>query len=101
MDRSILRESLGIATKWPRIVLYSSIQRKIKKSKLYWDRKGCERVGGLNTYVVNSGNAREKYHNGYISSIGTVFAIARSIPTPRDAKRYHRLEEVKLSNRNH
>jgi len=65
MDSNILRESLRITTKWPRLVLYSSIQRNLMKSKLYWDYKGCESVGRPNTYVVNSVIAREKHHNGY------------------------------------
>jgi len=45
------------------------------KSKLYWDRKGCEKVGRPNTYVVNSVIAREKHTKGYIYSLGIAFAI--------------------------
>jgi len=58
-------------------------------------------MGGLNTYVVNSGNAREKRVTSYIRLFGTLFANSKNYANAEKGKLYHHLEEVKLSDRNH
>ena len=58
-------------------------------------------VGGLNTYVVNSGNAMKKRVTGYIKLFGTLFAISKNYANAEKGNFYHHLEEVKLSDRNH
>ena len=58
-------------------------------------------VGGLNTYVVNSGNARKKRVTGYIKLFATLFAISKNYANAEKGNFYHHLEEVKLSDRNH
>ena len=58
-------------------------------------------VGRLNTYMVSSGNTREKRVTGYIRLFGTLFAISKNYANAEKGNFYHHLEEFKLSDRNH
>ena len=58
-------------------------------------------VGRPNTYMVSSGNTREKRVTGYIRLFGTLFAISKNYANAEKGNFYHHLEEVKLSDRNH